>query len=49
LRLPVYIVGVLVSGVILLIQDLDQPTAGFISVSQQPIIDTAASIAAYTD
>lgn len=48
-RLPVYVMGVLVSGVILLIQDLDRPTAGFISVSQQPMIDTAASIAAYTD
>jgi hypothetical protein len=49
LRLPVYIVGVLVSGVILLIQDLDRPTDGFISVSQQPMINTAANIAAYTD
>jgi hypothetical protein len=48
-RLPVYVMGVLVSAVILLIQDLDRPTAGFISVSQQPMIDVAASIAAYTD
>jgi hypothetical protein len=46
-RLPVYVMGALVSAVILLIQDLDRPTAGFISVSQQPMIDTAASIAAY--
>lgn len=46
-RLPVYVMGVLVSAVILLIQDLDRPTAGFIHVSQQPMIDTAASIAAY--
>jgi hypothetical protein len=46
-RLPVYITGVLVSAVILLIQDLDRPTAGFIRVSQQPMIDAAASIAAY--
>ncbi len=46
-RLPVYVMGVLVSTVILLIQDLDRPNAGFISVSQQPMIDTAASIAAY--
>ena len=36
-RLPVYVMGLLVSAVILLIQDLDRPTAGFISVSQQPI------------
>lgn len=48
-RLPVYVMGALVCAVILLIQDLDRPTAGFISVSQQPMIDTAASIAAYTD
>jgi len=46
-RLPVYVMAVLVSAVILLIQDLDRPTAGSIRVSQQPMIDTAASIAAY--
>ena len=48
-RLPVYFMGVLVSAVILLIQDLDRPTAGFIRASQQPMIDTAAAIAAYPD
>jgi CDP-diglyceride synthetase len=48
-RLPVYIMGMVVSSVILLIQDLDRPDAGFIKVSQQPMIDTAASIAAFTD
>ena len=48
-RLPIYLMGALVSAVILLIQDLDRPAAGFITVSQQPMIDTAASIAAYTD
>jgi len=46
-RLPVHIMGLLVSAVILLIQDLDRPTAGFIRVSQQPMIDAAASIAAH--
>jgi uncharacterized membrane protein YidH (DUF202 family) len=45
-RLPVYVMGILVSCVILLILDLDRPGAGFIEVSQQPMIDTAASIAA---
>jgi hypothetical protein len=49
IRLPVYMMGVLVSAVILLIQDLDRPTTGFIEVSQQPMIDTAASIAAFSD
>jgi CDP-diglyceride synthetase len=47
--LPVYIMGILVAVVILLIMDLDRPSAGFISVSQQPMIDTAASIAAIPD
>ena len=48
-RFPVYIMGFLVSAVILLILDLDRPSAGFIEVSQQPMIDTAASIAAFSD
>jgi hypothetical protein len=48
-RLPVYIMGFLISAVILLILDLDRPSAGFIEVSQQPMIDTAASIAAFSD
>jgi hypothetical protein len=48
-RLPVYIIGILVSVVILLILDLDRPSSGFIEVSQQPMIDTAASIAAFSD
>lgn len=48
-RLPVYIMGMLVSAVILLILDLDRPSTGFITVSQQPMIDVAANIAAYAD
>jgi hypothetical protein len=48
-RLPVYIVGLVVSVVILLILDLDRPSRGFIQVSQQPMIDAAASIAALSD
>jgi uncharacterized membrane protein YidH (DUF202 family) len=48
-RLPVYITGMLVAAIILLIVDLDRPGAGFIEVSQQPMIDTAASIAAFPD
>jgi hypothetical protein len=46
-RLPIYIMSTLAAGVILLIQDIDRPGAGFISVSQQPMIDTAANIAGY--
>jgi hypothetical protein len=40
-RLPVYVLVVLVCAVIFLIQDLDRPSVGFISTSQQPMIDTA--------
>jgi hypothetical protein len=46
-RLPIYITGFLVSAVILMILDLDRPSAGFIEVSQRPMIDAAASIAAF--
>jgi hypothetical protein len=48
-RLPVYTTALLIAAVILLIQDLDRPTTGFIKTSQQPMIDTAASISAYAD
>lgn len=45
--LPSYIIALLVCGVILLILDLDRPSAGFIEVSQQPMIDVAQSIDGY--
>ena len=48
-RLPVYLFGLLVSVVIIVILDLDRPSSGFIKVSQQPMIDTAAAIAAFSD
>jgi hypothetical protein len=37
----------LICAVLLLIQDLDRPSTGFITTSQQPMIDTAAAISAY--
>ena len=46
-HIPSVIMGILLSAVILLIQDLDLPGKGFISVSQQPMIDTANSLAGY--
>jgi hypothetical protein len=46
-RLPVYIMSLLIAGVVLLIQDLDRPDAGLISVSQQPMLDTANALATY--
>jgi hypothetical protein len=48
-RLPVYVMGFLITAVILLILDLDRPGAGFIEVSQQPMADAAASIAAFPE
>ena len=43
----VYIMGLLVTAVIMLILDLDRPAAGFIDVSQQPMIDVARGIATF--
>jgi len=48
-RLPVYMMGFLVATVILLILDLDRPSSGFITNNQQSMIDTAASMAAFSD
>jgi hypothetical protein len=48
-RFPVYVMGLLAVAVILLILDLDRPGAGFIEVSQQPMIDTASSIAGFPE
>ena len=48
-RMPVYIMGLLVSAVIYLIIDLDRPSAGFITNNQQPMVDLAASIASFSD
>lgn len=48
-RLPVYLTGALIAGVILLIQDLDRPTAGFIMTSQQPMVDTYTSITGWSE
>lgn len=48
-RPAVYITGMLVAAVILLIQDIDRPSTGFITVSQQPMLDVAASLAGYSD
>jgi Protein of unknown function (DUF4239) len=48
-RLPVYVMGLLISVVVFLIVDLDRPSAGFIINNQQPMIDVAASIASFAD
>lgn len=48
-RLPVAITAVLVSAVIFVILDLDGPNVGFITINQQSMIDTVASLSAFTD
>jgi hypothetical protein len=48
-RGPLYVAMALFIAVILLIQDLDRPTSGFITASQQPMQDVAASIATYSE
>ncbi len=48
-RVPVYLMGLVVSAVIFIILDLDRPSAGFITNNQQPMIDTAATIAAFPE
>jgi hypothetical protein len=46
-RISDYLVYFVVASVILLIQDLDRPGAGLISVSQQPLIDLSQAMAGY--
>jgi hypothetical protein len=48
-RVPVHLTGILVASMVLLIQDIDRPGAGFIKVSQQPMVSAAAAIAAFPD
>lgn len=46
-RVPVHITGLLVATMVLLIQDIDRPGSGFITVSQQPLANAAAAIDAF--
>jgi hypothetical protein len=48
-RPAVYITGIVTASVMLLIQDLDRQSTGFIDVSQQPMIEVAASLARYSE
>jgi hypothetical protein len=48
-RLPVVITAALVSAVIFLILDLDEPNLGFIKIDQQPMINMVAGLSAFTD
>lgn len=48
-RLPVNITALVICGVIFVILDLDRPNVGFITISQQPMIDTLSSITGFSD
>jgi hypothetical protein len=48
-RLPVFLTAFLICSVIFVILDLDRPNVGFIKISQQPMIDTVASLSAFND
>ena len=48
-RLPVVIMGLLISLVLYLIIDLDRPNNGFITNNQQAMLDVAESIKGFAD
>ena len=48
-RMPTFIAAFLVCSVLFVILDLDRPNAGFITISQQPMIDTVATLSAFND
>ena len=48
-RPGVYLTGLVAATVILLIQDLDRSSSGFITVSQQPMIDVAQALSSYSE
>jgi len=48
-RLPVLIMGLLISLVLYLIIDLDRPNNGFITNNQQAMLDVAESIKGFAD
>ncbi len=48
-RVPVFTTAFLICGVIFVVLDLDRPNIGFITISQQPMIDTAASLSSFSE
>lgn len=49
IRLPGYIMCATTAAVILLIQDLDRPRAGFVTIDQRPMLELAETLAHYSD
>jgi hypothetical protein len=48
-RVPIYLTGLLLVGVIYVVLDLDRPNVGLITISQQPMFDVISSMAAFSD
>ena len=48
-RVPIYLTGLLLCGVIYVVLDLDRPNVGLITVSQQPMLDVISTMAAFSD
>ena len=48
-RVPAYALSAITAVLLTLIQDIDRPGEGYVRVSQQPMVETAAGIAAYRD
>jgi hypothetical protein len=48
-RVPIYLTGLLLCGVIYVVLDLDRPNVGLITISQQPMFDVISSMAAFSD
>jgi hypothetical protein len=46
-RLPSCVLSIVIALVLLLIQDVNRPSVGFMQVSQQPFLDAAASLKGY--
>ncbi|SKA04712.1 hypothetical protein SAMN02745126_03309 [Enhydrobacter aerosaccus] len=49
IRLPIHMMGILVSLAIILIQDLDRSTTGFLRVDLRPLTDTVDTFANFKD
>jgi hypothetical protein len=49
IRLPIHMMGILVGLAILLIQDLDRSTTGFLRIDMRPLSDTADTFANFKD
>jgi hypothetical protein len=48
-RVPIYLTGLLIWGLIYVVLDLDGPADGIITISQQPLYDVVSSMAAFSD